>query len=175
MHPTMTPEELAALALVRTILSWKTQKRLPGFNQVFDVITKAIPLAEDLERKHEQHIRVPYLNGERPCHLTKRYGSWYIVDDGDYEFELKILSNSYETMEEARSALIQAGGHLCEEDERKFQPPMKAVVGDFLRLDGGLQEVVSVDSDNREYHLANGGVVGDGEVSQEQVLLPSQV
>ncbi len=105
------------------IIPWADQETQPTFNQMFWVISKAKAILEALELKYHNHLRAPYLIGEKHCRFTKRYGRWSIVDDGDYDGEMRILEQSFETLEEAQEALHQAGGHI-----EALAPPVLEVV-----------------------------------------------
>jgi len=52
---------------------------------------------------------------------------------------------------------------------------MKAEIGDYLKIDGLVLQIVSTDPRNDLYWLENGGVVGDDEISFEDILLESEV
>lgn len=50
-----------------------------------------------------------------------------------------------------------------------------AEVGDYVRKDGGLVQVQSIDQPNQTYLTSDGGVLGFGEVGMDDVLLASEV
>jgi len=50
-----------------------------------------------------------------------------------------------------------------------------AEVGDYVRKDGGLVQVQSIDQSNQTYFTTDGGVLGFDEVGMAEVLLASEV
>lgn len=55
---------------------------------------------------------------------------------------------------------------------------LKAMIGDFINVDGRVSQVVSINricDSETEYFLDNGSVVGEDDFSYEDVLLESEV
>lgn len=50
-----------------------------------------------------------------------------------------------------------------------------AEIGDYVRKDGSLVQVQSIDQSNQTYFTSDGGVIGFGEVGMDDVLLASEV
>lgn len=50
-----------------------------------------------------------------------------------------------------------------------------AEIGDYVRKDGDLVQIQDIDQQNQSYLTSDGGVLGFGEVSLDDVLLESEV